>query len=102
MVSAHAFRVFFRQRSTDRKVNRYRTVGLFGLIKSFFLIVQLWYPYLPLYTIAYMLGTSLLHTFVISDEEEENRSVLANAEKNPAAAAVCFHAAGQYARTEFL
>ena len=81
MVSAHAFSVFFRQRSTDRKVNRYRTVGLFGLIKSFFLIVQLWYPYLPLYTIAYMLGTSLLHTFVISDEEEENRSMLANAEK---------------------
>ncbi len=36
-----------------------------------FLIVQLYYPYLPLYSIAYMLGTSLLHTFVVNDEREE-------------------------------
>ena len=81
LVSAHAFRVYFRQYKTAKTVNRYRTVGLFGLIKSLFLIIQLWYPYLPLYTIAYMLGTGLLHTFVISDEEEENRSRLADAER---------------------
>ena len=81
LVSAHAFGVYFRQHKTAKTVNRYRTVGLFGLIMSLFLIIQLWYPYLPLYTIAYMLGTSLLHTFVISDEEDENRSRLADAER---------------------
>ncbi len=81
MVSAHAFRVFFRQGRTLGKVSRYRTMGLFGLIKSLFLIIQLWYPYLPLYTIAYMLGTSILHAFVLSDEEEDTRSRLADAEK---------------------
>ena len=81
MVSAYAFGVYFRQRSANKKVNRYRTVGLFGLIMSIFLTIQLWYPYLPLYTIAYMLGTTLLHAFVLSDEEEENRSRLAEARK---------------------
>ena len=38
-----------------------------------FLFVQLWFPYLPLYSIAYMLGTCLLHTLVINDEKEEYR-----------------------------
>ncbi len=81
LVSAYAFRKFFRPGKTGKKVNRYRTAGLFGLIKSLFLIIQLWYPYLPLYTIAYMLGTSLIHGFIISDEEEETRSILAEGEK---------------------
>ena len=81
LVSTHAFGVFFRLRGTMKKGNRYRTVGLFGLIKSIFLITQLWFPYLPLYTIAYMLGTSLLHAFVISDEENETRSRLSDADK---------------------
>ena len=81
LVSAYAFGVIFRLRGTMKKVNRYRTLGLFGLIKSIFLIFQIWHPYLPLYTIAYMLGTCLLHAFVISDEENENRIQLAEAEK---------------------
>ena len=81
LVSAYTFSKFFRLRNTTRKAYRFRTVGLFGLIKSLFLIIQLWYPYLPLYTVAYMLGTCLLHTFVISDEEKENQSLLAEAVK---------------------
>lgn len=81
LISGYAFGVFLRRRGTMNKGNRYRTLGFFGLIKSIFLIIQLWYPYLPLYTIAYMLGTSLLHAFVISDEEAENRVRLAEAEK---------------------
>ncbi len=35
------------------------------------LAIQLRYPLLPLYSIGYMLGTSLLHTFVVEDEKEE-------------------------------
>ena len=81
LVSAYAFTVIFRQRGTMKKRNRHRTLGLFGLIKSIFLIIQLWYPLLPLYTIAYMLGISLLYAFVISDEENDTRSQLAEAEK---------------------
>ena len=81
LVSAYAFSAYFKLRNTTKKVNRYRTVGFFGLIKSLFLIIQLWYPYLPLYSIAYLLGLCMMHAFVISDEEDENRSRLVEAEK---------------------
>lgn len=59
--------------ASDGKKNRYSTIMFFGLIMAFFLTIQLWYPYLPLYSIAYMLGTCLLRTFVINDEREEHR-----------------------------
>ena len=44
-----------------------------------FLTIQLWFPLLPLYSIAYMLGTCLLHTFVINDEKEEYKLELEEA-----------------------
>ena len=50
-----------------------QALAFFGLIMAVFLFVQLWFPYLPLYSIAYMLGTCLLHTLVINDEKEEYR-----------------------------
>ena len=68
-VTVHAF--IYMHRSKDRLKRRYRTIASFGLIVAFFLTIQLWFPYLPLYTIAYMLGTCLLHKFVIGDEKEE-------------------------------
>ena len=58
---------------------KYRTLAFFGLIMAAFLTIQLWFPYLPLYTIAYMLGTCLLHTFVINDEKEDYRRKLEEA-----------------------
>lgn len=36
-----------------------------------FLTIQLWFPYLPLYAVAYLMGTSLVRVFVIGDEIEE-------------------------------
>lgn len=57
------------------KRHRYRTIMFFGLIMATFLTIQLWYPYLPLYSMAYMLGTCLLRTFVINDEREEHRQL---------------------------
>ncbi|MCR5747931.1 MAG: response regulator [Lachnospiraceae bacterium] len=50
---------------------RYRTIFLFGLVVAIHLLIQLPYPFLPLYTIGYMLGSCLLHTFVVSDEMDE-------------------------------
>lgn len=60
-------------------VKRYRTLAFFGLIMAIFLTIQLWFPYLPLYTIAYMVGTCLLHTFVVNDEKEEYKYKLEKA-----------------------
>ncbi|MCR4763840.1 MAG: PAS domain-containing protein [Lachnospiraceae bacterium] len=56
-------------------------MGLFGLIVSSFLFAQFWFPYLPLYGIAYMLGTCLLRSFVVVEEKEEYRGALIEAEK---------------------
>ena len=55
----------------DGERNRYRTIGLFGIIMVIFLSIQYFNPYLPLYSIAYMLGSCLLRTFVIENEKDE-------------------------------
>ena len=74
LVSIYAFILMAKESGT--KMKRYRTVALFGLIMATFLTVQLWFPLLPLYSIAYMMGTCLLHTFVINDEKEEYKEEL--------------------------
>ncbi|MBE6817705.1 MAG: diguanylate cyclase [Ruminococcaceae bacterium] len=71
LVSGYAVSVLVRRRS--EKKQRYRMLVFFGLIMAFFLCVQLWFPYLPLYAIGYMLGTCLLHALVIGEENEEYR-----------------------------
>ncbi|MBR3279800.1 MAG: diguanylate cyclase [Lachnospiraceae bacterium] len=61
--------------------NKYRTIALFGAIMATFLFIQLWFPYLPVYSIALMLGTCLVRTFVIGDEKEKFRNELEEANK---------------------
>ena len=69
LAAIYAFSVMKRRKNISGR--HYRTVAYFGLIMAVFLFMQLWFPLLPLYTVAYMLGTGLLHTFVINDEKEE-------------------------------
>ncbi len=70
LVSVYAFSSYHRKKGLNLKANRYRTVACFGVIMAIFLCGQLRYPYLPLYAIGVMLGTSLLRAFVIWDEKE--------------------------------
>ena len=79
LISYHSISSIVRQKTEMRL--KYRALAFFGLIMAAFLILQLWYPYLPLYAIAYMLGTCLLHTFVINDEKEDYRRKLEKAYK---------------------
>ncbi len=65
--------------ATQAQKSRYRTMALFGLIMAANLFIQLWFPHLPLYSVAYLLGTCLLHTFVIGDEKEEYKQELERA-----------------------
>ena len=65
-----------RGKGKTDKLRRYRTLWLFGMIMSGCLTAQIWNPYLPLYAVGYLLGTSLLRTFVIGDEKEEYRQKL--------------------------
>ena len=65
------FAISFAINRQDQSKKRHRTIAWFGIIMGIFLMVQLWNPLLPLYSVAYLLGTCLLHTFVINDEKEE-------------------------------
>ncbi len=72
LISVYAFAAFAKVKDRRDKLKpRYRTVTLFGLIMAAFLTIQLWFPYLPLYAVAYLMGTSLVRVFVIGDEVEE-------------------------------
>ncbi|MCR5090683.1 MAG: response regulator [Oscillospiraceae bacterium] len=69
LTSVYTLRAIPRAEGASRK--RYRTIFFFGLVVATLLLVQLPYPFLPLYTIGYMLGSCLLHTFVVSNEMDE-------------------------------
>ena len=58
---------------------RHLTVGLFGIVMGLCIAVQVFYPLLPFYAVGYLLGTSLLHSFVLEDEKEEYRKDLEEA-----------------------
>ncbi len=64
---------------------RHMTIGFFGLAMALLITIQVFFPLWPLYAMGYMLGTSLLHTFVVEDEKEEYRrelkAALAEAER---------------------
>lgn len=77
LASVYALRVSTKTR--DAVKSRYRTIGLSGLVMLVFISIQLFFPYLPLYSIAYMLGCCLLRTFVIENEKEEYRRGLESA-----------------------
>ena len=79
LIMVFTLSVYIRRRAKNRM--RYRTLALFGLIMAALLFAQIWYPYLPLYAIAYMLATCLLRAFVIGDEKEAYRHKLEETEK---------------------
>ena len=81
LISAYAFSSMLRQPRGSEKRQRYLILASFGLIMVVFLTCQLWFPALPLYTIAYMLATSMLHSFVAIDEKEEYTRELREAEQ---------------------
>lgn len=70
----YALRIYLK---TDGPVkNRHLTIGLSGLLMLIFISIQVFFPLLPLYSIACMLGTCLLRTFVVENEKEEYRMEL--------------------------
>ncbi|MBO7663784.1 MAG: response regulator [Clostridia bacterium] len=71
VISAYALVSVFRLPRNAPERQRYTILSAFGLIMAVFLFAQLWFPYLPLYTIAYILATCMLHSFVINEEREE-------------------------------
>ncbi|MBQ7506015.1 MAG: diguanylate cyclase [Lachnospiraceae bacterium] len=81
LISVYAFSGIYRQREAESMWQRYRMIGSFGIIMALFLFAQLCFPLLPAYSIAYMLGTSLLHISVVRIVREEYQIRLNEAEK---------------------
>ncbi len=81
IISLHALTSIFRNRFKAEEQTRCRIIASFGIIMAVCLFVQLWFPYLPLYSIAYMLGICLLQSFVANDEKEEHKQMAEEAEK---------------------
>ena len=75
------YTLFVASKSIGRVRFRHLTIGIFGIAMMTLITVQVFYPLLPLYAMGCMLGTSLLHSFVVEDEKEEYRRELEEAAK---------------------
>ena len=66
-------------KTEGKERHRHQTIGLFGVAMTAFIMVQVFYPLLPFYAMGYMLGTCVLHSFVVEDEKDEYQKALAAA-----------------------
>ena len=64
-------------KKNDNK-SRYRTVGIFSVSMVVLMSLQICFPLLPLTSAGYMIGTCVLHSFIIEDEKEEYKHKLEN------------------------
>ena len=66
--------VLFTSKGKNQSTKRHHlAIGLFGLSMSILVVIQVTYPLLPLYSIGWLLGTCILHTFVLEDLKEDRR-----------------------------
>ncbi len=56
---------------------RYIAIGAYSLIMGSAISIQIYYPYLPLYSIGCVVGSALIYSFVINDIKEEYKTQLA-------------------------
>ena len=74
LTSGYAFYVTAKSEGMVRQ--RHLTVAIFGVVMALLISIQVFYPLLPLYALGYLIGTTLLHSFVMEDEKEEYRREL--------------------------
>ncbi len=65
--------LFFTFRTEGVMKRRHMTISLFGFSMALLIAVQVFYPLLPFYAMGYMLGTCVLHSFIVEDEKDEYR-----------------------------
>lgn len=74
MFMSSACYVLFTSKGRNQSEKRHHlAIGLFGLSMSILVVIQVTYPLLPLYSIGWLLGTCILHTFVLEDLKEDRR-----------------------------
>ena len=74
LVDLYMIRVILRTDGNIRR--RHLAIGLFCLNMILFITLQALDPYMPYYSIGCMLGTCLLHTFVLEDEKAAHKEHL--------------------------
>jgi len=79
VLSVYALFLIIKNRTEEKY--KYRMLALFGIVMAIFLTVQLYFPYLPLYAAAYLLGVCLIHTYVLVDEKEISKNEMEEAKK---------------------
>ena len=63
-------------RSAGMSRSHYRTISISGIIMSFFITVQMFFPLMPFYSMGCLFGTCLIHTFVYKDKDVENNMAI--------------------------
>ena len=76
LLNASLYSFIIAIKSKGSKKRRHLTIGLFGLAMILAITAQLIFPFLPCYSIGYLIGCCVLHTFVVEDERAENISAL--------------------------
>lgn len=74
LTSIYSFRIMSKVKG--RSKGRYKTIGLFGMAMILAIGLQIIFPLLSFYAIGYLLGSCLIHVFVIEDEKNEYREQL--------------------------
>ena len=64
----------FRVKGSSRR--KYLTISLYSLVMFTMICIQIYNPYLPLYSIGCIVGSTLLNAFVINDIKEEYKAQL--------------------------
>lgn len=76
LLNSSLYSFVIAKKSEGSRKRRHLTITMFGLAMIIAITAQIFYTYLPLYTIGYLIGCSVLHTFVVEDERAENISAL--------------------------
>lgn len=72
-LSSACFVLFTTEGKEERGRRHHWAIGIFGIAMSIMVILQVIYPLMPMYSIGCLLGTSILHTFVLEDLKEARR-----------------------------
>ena len=69
--------VFIVSRKADKAVmHHYNAIGMFGVTMTVMVVLQVFYPLLPMYSMGCLLSVCILHTFVVGDMKEDRRREL--------------------------
>ncbi|MBP5158252.1 MAG: response regulator [Treponema sp.] len=76
-LSFHVLHVAYGSKNATRR--HYLVIGLFGITMAISIALQFLFVHCPFYTMGYMIGTCLIHSFVVEDEKEMYGTELENA-----------------------